>query len=151
MLLSAIDNAFIPLAPAGLPLVAVACLVMQQLVADSAVTVYDITEASVRQTLVRDRALGRVASTFSVAAMLAQLTAILAAGLLAEAIGLRATSWLAPIGGLIAAAILWASPVRTLLVLPKRAAEEGELRAAGPLAQAATAAVSAERDQPVGG
>ena len=43
MLLSAVGNAFIPLAPAGLPLVAVACLVMQQLVADSAVTVYDIT------------------------------------------------------------------------------------------------------------
>ncbi len=50
MLLSAVGNAFIPLAPAGLPLVAIGCLVMQQLVADSAVTVYDITEASVRQT-----------------------------------------------------------------------------------------------------
>ena len=60
--------------------VAVACLVMQQLVADSAVTVYDITEVSVRQTLVDDRALGRVASTFKVAAMLAQLVATLVAG-----------------------------------------------------------------------
>ena len=60
MLLSALGNAFIPLAPAGLPLVAIGCLVMQQLVADSAVTVYDITEVSVRQTLVHDRALGRV-------------------------------------------------------------------------------------------
>ncbi len=96
MLLAAVGNAFIPLAPAGLPLVAVGCLVMQQLVADSAVTVYDITEVTVRQTLVHDRALGRVASTFKVAAMLAQLVATLAAGILAEAIGLRATSWLAP-------------------------------------------------------
>ena len=52
MLLSALGNAFIPLAPAGLPLVAIGCLVMQQLVADSAVTVYDVTEVSVRQTLV---------------------------------------------------------------------------------------------------
>ena len=101
MLLSAVGNAFIPLAPAGLPLVAIGCLVMQQLVADSAVTVYDITEVSVRQTLVRDRALGRVASTFHVAAVLAQLVATLGAGLLAEAIGLRATSWLAPLGGLV--------------------------------------------------
>ena len=67
MLLSAVGNAFIPLAPAGLPLVAIGCLVIQQLVADSAVTVYDITEVSVRQTLVHDRALGRVASTFHVA------------------------------------------------------------------------------------
>ena len=35
MLLSAVGNAFIPLAPAGLPLLAVGALVMQQLVADS--------------------------------------------------------------------------------------------------------------------
>ena len=151
MLLSAIGNAFIPLAPAGLPLVAIACLVTQQLVADSAVTVYDITEASVRQTLVRDRALGRVSSTFHVAAMLSQLTATLAAGLLAEAIGLRATSWLAPLGGLVGAVILWASPVRTLILLPERPAEDGASRPAGPLAEAAAAAVQAERDQPVGG
>jgi MFS family permease len=150
MVLSAIGNAFIPLAPAGLPFIAIGCLVMQQLVADSAVTVYDITEASVRQTLVRDRALGRVASTFNVAAMLAQLTATLVAGLLAEAIGLRATSWLAPIGGLLAAAILWASPVRALVVLPERPAEERAV-GPGPLAEAAAAAVNAERDQPVGG
>jgi len=90
MLLAAVGNAFIPLAPAGLPLLAVACLVMQQLVGDSAVTVYDITEVSVRQTLVRDRALGRVAATFRVAALVAQLVATLGAGLLAEVIGLRA-------------------------------------------------------------
>ncbi len=100
MLLAAVGNAFIPLAPSGLPLVAIGCLVMQQLVADSAVTVYDITEVSVRQTLVHDRALGRVSSTFKVAAMVAQLVATLGAGLLAEVIGLRATSWLAPLGGL---------------------------------------------------
>jgi predicted MFS family arabinose efflux permease len=151
MLLSAIGNAFIPLAPAGLPIVAIGCLVMQQLVADSAVTVYDITEVSVRQTLVRDRALGRVTSTFHVAAMLAQLTATLVAGVLAEAIGLRATSWLAPIGGLVAAAILWASPVRTLLVLPERPADAIVPPAPGELAGAAAAAVESERDQPVGG
>jgi len=151
MLLSAIGNAFIPLAPAGLPLIAIGCLVMQQLVADSAVTVYDITEVSVRQTLVRDRALGRVASTFNVAAMIAQLTATLAAGLLAEAIGLRATSWLAPLGGLVAAVILWASPVRTLLVPPDRPVQGGAPLGTGSFADAAAAALEAERDQPIGG
>ena len=46
MLLTAVGNAFIPLAPAGLPLLAIGALVMQQLVADSAATVYDITEVS---------------------------------------------------------------------------------------------------------
>jgi MFS family permease len=154
MLLSAIGNAFMPLAPAGLPLLAIGCLVMQQLVADSAVTVYDITETSVRQTLVRDRALGRVASTFQVASGIAQLAATLGAGLLAEAIGLRATSWLAPLGGLVAAAILWASPVRRLRVLPEQPRDEAT-RGDSPLADAAAAtpaaAVSAERDKPVGG
>ena len=143
MLLSALGNAFIPLAPAGLPIIAVACLVAQQLIADSAVTVYDITEVSVRQTLVHDRALGRVASTFKVAAMLAQLVATIGAGLLAEAIGLRATAWLAPVGGLVAAGILWLSPVRHLLVLPPAAGD------APPLDPHAIA-VAREMDQPPG-
>ena len=150
LLLSAIGDAFIPLAPAGLPLLAVGCLLMQQLVADSAVTVYEITEVSVRQALVHDRALGRVTSTFQVAAVLAQLIATLAAGLLAEAIGVRATSWLAPVGGLVGALVLWASPARRLLALPVRPAMEGQDRG-GTLAEAAAAAVEAERDQPVGG
>ena len=145
MLLSAVGNAFIPLAPAGLPLVAIGCLVMQQLVADSAVTVYDITEVSVRQTLVRDRALGRVASTFRVAAMTSQLIATLAAGVLAEVIGLRATSWLAPLGGVVAALILWASPVRSLIALPTTV--DGEpVPEPDPLAVAA----AVEWDQPPG-
>ena len=87
MLLAAIGNVFIPLAPVRAPLVAIGCLVLQQLVADSAVTVYDITEVSVRQTLVEDRALGRVTSTFHVAAGVAQLVATLSAGVLAEASG----------------------------------------------------------------
>jgi len=143
MLLSAVGNAFIPLAPAGLPLVAIGCLVVQQLVADSAVTVYDITEVSVRQTLVEDRALGRVASTFHVAAVIAQLAATLVAGLLAEMIGLRATSWLAPLGGLLGAAVLWFSPVRHLIALP---AGPGGPPAIDPVAIAA----ASEWDQPPG-
>ncbi|MFL5682534.1 MAG: hypothetical protein ACJ77O_05260, partial [Chloroflexota bacterium] len=145
MLLSALGNAFIPLAPTSLPIVAIACLVAQQLIADSAVTVYDINEVSVRQTLVHDRALGRVTSTFKVAAMLAQLVATIGAGFLAEAIGLRATAWLAPVGGLVAAAILWFSPVRHLLVLPPISGE-GEPPPLDPLA----IAVALEMDQPPG-
>jgi len=140
MLMAAAGNAFIPLAPSGLPVVAIACLVMQQLVADSAVTVYDVTEVSVRQTLVDDRALGRVTSTFHVAAVVAQLLATLAAGLLAEVIGLRATAWLAPLGGLIGAAVLFWSPVRSLHVLPVT-----EDRTPAQIV------VDVERDQPVGG
>ena len=140
MLMAAAGNAFIPLAPSGLPVIAIACLVMQQLVADSAVTVYDVTEVSVRQTLVDDRALGRVTSTFHFAAVVAQLAATLAAGLLAEVIGLRATAWLAPLGGLIGAAILFWSPVRSLHVLPVT-----EDRTPAQIV------LDVERDQPVGG
>ncbi len=143
MILAAIGNAFVPLAPAGLPIVAIGCLVVQQLVADSAATVYDITEVSVRQTLVHDRALGRVSSTFHVAAVLAQLVATLAAGVLAEVIGLRATSWLAPLGGLAGAAVLWFSPVRHLMVLPPAVA-------GSPLIDPVAVAVAVEMDQPPG-
>jgi len=139
MLLSALGNLFIPLAPAGLPLIAVACLVAQQLIADSAVTVYDVTEVSVRQALVADRELGRVAATFSVLAVAAQLVATVGAGLLAEVIGLRAVAFLAPIGGLLGAAVLWWSPVRTLRDLPVRDDRS-----------AAQVALDVERDQPVG-
>jgi MFS family permease len=144
MLLAGLGNAFIPLAPAGLPLIAIGCLVMQQLVADSAVTVYDITEVSVRQTLVHDRALGRVSSTFRVAAVLAQLAATITAGVLAEVIGLRATSWLGPIAAVVGAAILWLSPVRRLIVLPP--AIGGGVAPLDPVA----IALAAEREQPPG-
>ena len=143
LLLTSLGNAFIPLAPAGLPLVAIGCLVMAQIVSDSAATVYDITEVSVRQTLVRDRAQGRVNSTFHVGAMIAQLGATLVAGVLGEVIGVRATAWLAPIGGLIGAAVLWFSPVRHLLVLA--AAADGE-----PSIDPIAIAVAAEMDRPPG-
>ncbi|HET7167972.1 MAG TPA: MFS transporter [Candidatus Limnocylindrales bacterium] len=139
MLLAALGNALIPLAPAGMPLIAVAFLLGQQLIADSAITVYDVTETSVRQTLVSDRELGRVASTFQVASAAAQLFATIGAGLLAEGIGLRATAFLAPLGGLLAAAVLYWSPVRTLrdlTILDQR--------------RPAEVVVDVERDQPVG-
>ena len=80
-----------------------------------------------------------MASTFHVASAAAQLVATVGAGLLAEVIGLRATSFLAPLGGLLAAAILYWSPVRTLRDLSAYDARS-----------AAQAANDAERDQPVG-
>jgi MFS family permease len=138
-LMIAVGFLFIPLAPAGLPLVALLFLVGQQLVSDPAETVYDVTETSVRQTFVRDRELGRVASTFRVLAVAAQLLATIGAGLLAEVIGLRATAFLAPLGGVVAAAVLWRSPVRYLRDLP---AADGRT--------AAEVVVDSERDQPAG-
>jgi MFS family permease len=118
MAVLAIGNAFIPIAPAAFPIVAIACLLVQQLVGDGAATVFDIADTTVRQTLVPDRQLGRVTSTFFVAGHAAQLASTLAAGVLAEVIGLRLTLVLAPIGALVGAFVLWRSPVRTLIQLP---------------------------------
>ncbi len=114
MLFAALGNLLMPLAPAGLPLVAIACLLGQQLIGDTAVTVFDVTEISVRQARVGDRQLGRVNATVRVAMVLAQLAATLVGGLLAELIGLRGAAFLAPIGALLGAWALYASPVRRL-------------------------------------
>jgi MFS family permease len=112
--LVSIGNLLMPLAPAGAPLLAVAFLVGQQLIADAGHTVFEITTVSVQQSVVDERQLGRVNATVDVALLLAQLVSTLAAGALALAIGLRATAFLAPLGGVAAMAILWASPVRRL-------------------------------------
>ena len=111
---AAFGNLLIPLAPAGLPVVAVACLLGQQLIGDTAATLFDVTEISVRQARVDDRVLGRVNATVRVAMVLAQLAATLAGGLVAEAIGLRCAAFLAPLGALLGASALLASPVRSL-------------------------------------
>lgn len=139
MLLAGVGNAFVPLAPAGMPLVAAAFLITQQLVGDSAVTVYDITEQSVRQATVESRLLGRAASTFQVGAMAVQLTATIGAGLAAEALGLRFAAALAPLGALIGALVLWFSPVRALRI---RSLETG---------QEALEELERPMEQPIGG
>jgi len=139
MLVASVGFALIPLAPASIPILAFAFLVGQQLIGDGAVTLYDVAETSVRQARVDARALGRVAATVQVGSVGAQLAAALAAGLLAEVIGLRATAFLAPLGTLVAAGILVASPVRRLRDLPVM---DGR--------SPAEVVVDVERDQPVG-
>jgi MFS family permease len=114
MIGAGLGNLLIPLAPVGMPLVAVTLLIGQQLIGDTAVTVFDVTEVSVRQARVADRQLGRVNATVRVAMVLAQLAATLAGGLVAEAVGLRAAAFLAPLGALLGAGAIWLSPVRRL-------------------------------------
>jgi MFS family permease len=145
LVFAAVGNAFIPLAPSGLPVIALACLLVQQLVGDSAATVFDITETTVRQTLVADRQLGRVASTVHVASVAAQLAATIGAGVLAETIGLRATTVFAPIGVLLGAVFLWASPVRTLIRLP------AVQPVPDPRLAVAEATAESSRNEPFGG
>jgi MFS family permease len=124
----AFGNLLIPLAPAGLPVIAIACLVGQQLIGDTAMTVFDVASVSVLQARVDDRRLGRVNATFRVGGALAQLAATLAGGLIAEAIGLREAAFLAPAAALLATVVLLASPARSLERDVRRgAAAEAEL------------------------
>lgn len=139
MVMCAVGNLFVPLAPAAFPLIAVAFLIGQQLVTDSALTVYNITDVSIRQSIVPDRELGRVGSTFGVLEVVAQLIATIVAGILAETIGLRPTAFLSPLLAIAAAVVLWRSPVRLLRELPTM-----DTRGA------AEVVVDVERDQPVG-
>ncbi|HEX3218643.1 MAG TPA: MFS transporter [Candidatus Limnocylindria bacterium] len=132
LLLAALGNAFVPLAPAGAPILAAGFLVAQQLVGDGGDTMYAISEQTVRQATVENQLLGRVASTILVASGAAQLVATLAAGLLAEVIGLRAVAVIAPLGALCGAAVIWFSPVWRLRIhelgaSPTEVAEERAL------------------------
>ena len=111
LLFAALGNMLIPLAPAGLPLVAVAFLVGQQLIGDTAVTVFDVSEISMRQARVDDRQLGRVNATVRVVMVLAQLIGTVAGGLLAETVGLRGATFVAPVFALVGCLGLYRSPV----------------------------------------
>ncbi len=111
LLFAAIGNLLIPLAPAALPLVAVAFLVGQQLIGDTAVTMFDVTEISIRQARVADRHLGRVNATVRVVMVLAQLFGTVAGGILAEVIGLRGAALIAPVFALVGCLGLYRSPV----------------------------------------
>lgn len=111
LLFAALGNLLIPLAPVGLPVVAIALLVGQQLIGDTAVTIFDVTEVSMRQARVTDRQLGRVNATVRVVMVLAQLAGTVFAGVVAEAVGLRVAAFIAPVFALVGAAGLYLSPV----------------------------------------
>ena len=80
-------------------------------------TAYDITELVVRQTIVHDRALGRVDATVRVASV-AQLIATLAGRLPGARDRAAHHAVIAPVFGLLGVLILWFSPVRALAELP---------------------------------
>jgi MFS family permease len=117
LLAGAFGNLLIPLAPVGAPFVAFGFLAAQQLIGDAGMTAFDISEVSVRQTVTDDRQLGRVNATIRVSMLSAQLVATLCAGVLAVVVGLRFTLFLAPLGALAAAAIIWLSPLRRVRLL----------------------------------
>ena len=112
LVLAALATMLIPLAPAGAPLIAVAFLLAQQLIGDSAITVFDVTEVSVRQSRVPESQLGRVNGTVHTAAVVAQLAGTLLGGIVAAVFGLRVALVLGPLGVVLGLIGVWASPVR---------------------------------------
>ncbi len=113
LLLAALGSLLTPLAPAGLPLVALGCLLGQQLIGDAGAVAYEISETSFRQGRVPARQLGRVNATVHVATVLAQLVATMLGGVIGATIGLRVSLFVAPLIAIVGVVILWASPLRT--------------------------------------
>jgi MFS family permease len=114
VLIGMLGSYSIPLAPVGAPLIAMAFLIGQQLITDPSMTAFDITDTSIRQSIVHDRQLGRVNATVRVAILVAQLIATLGAGFLAVQFGLREMLFLGPTVGLLGVLAVWFSPVRRI-------------------------------------
>jgi MFS family permease len=120
--LAAIGEAFVPLATTA-NAIGVLFLVGQQIVADSALTVYDINQVSLRQAITAAHVLGRVNASVRVTEFGAILLGTVAAGYIGEAVGLRETLWLGVALSLLAAVALALSPVRAVRRIPESAVE----------------------------
>ena len=115
-----IGSAFIPLAPAGALVLGAACLIIQQLVGDCAGTLFEITQVSLTQSVVEDRLLGRVNGSIRFFEDVFQLAGTIAGGVIAELLGLRAAMAFGVLGGLVAVAFVWFSPIPRLRTMPGR-------------------------------
>ena len=93
LLLATIGQAFVPLATAA-NAIGVLFLVGQQIVADSALTVYDINQVSLRQAIAPAHVLGQVNASVRVTEFGAVLLGTVIAGYIGETVGLRETLWL---------------------------------------------------------
>jgi MFS family permease len=120
--LAAIGEAFVPLATTA-NAIGVLFLVGQQIVADSALTVYDINQVSLRQAITAAHVLGRVNASVRVTEFGAILLGTVAAGYIGETVGLRETLWLGVALSLLAAVALALSPVRAVRRIPESAVE----------------------------
>ncbi|MBA2597127.1 MAG: MFS transporter [Chloroflexia bacterium] len=118
LLLASLGDAFVPLATAA-NIVGVIFLVAQQLVADSALTVYDINQVSLRQAIAPAHVLGRVNASVRVTEFGAVLLGTVVAGYIGETFGLRQTLWLGVALSFAGAMILLFSPVRDVQRIPE--------------------------------
>jgi MFS family permease len=113
-----IGGALIPLAPSGAVLLGATFLVAQQVIGDSAGTVYGVLETSLTQSIVDGRVLGRVNGTVEMFTTLLALVGAILGGILAEVFGLRAALAVGVLGGATAVLFIWFSPIRAMRTPP---------------------------------
>lgn len=110
-------QALVPLVT-SVSVVSIILLVGQQLITDSAATVYDINQVSLRQAITPDRLLGRVNASVRVLELAVTLAATVFTGLISEMVGLRAMLVVEAALLIVAAIWLVMSPVRHLRSQP---------------------------------
>ncbi|HET7028946.1 MAG TPA: MFS transporter [Candidatus Limnocylindrales bacterium] len=111
---TAIFSSLIPLAPTGAVLIGGAILVTQQIVGDAFGTIYEVVEESVTQTIVHDRVLGRVNATVTFVTTTTALAGSIIGGVIGAAFGLRVAFVVGILGAVVAALVVWLSPVGRL-------------------------------------
>jgi hypothetical protein len=116
--LSALAAFLIPLAH-GSVWAAEGFLIGAQLLGDGLFTIYAINELSLRQQVTPDRLLGRTNASLQLLQGGIGPLGALAAGILAQGIGVRATLYVAAAGMLVSAMWLVFSPVRGMPTLPE--------------------------------
>lgn len=102
-----------PFAPAA-PVAGLAALVVSQVIGDALAVAGGVLTASLRQTLLPQAVLGRVAGAFHASAGAMAVIGALGGGLLGQAIGPRAALLIAALGFFIPALIAVLSPLRDL-------------------------------------
>jgi MFS family permease len=113
----ALFSLLVPLA-FGSPNMAAAMLMAAQFGGDALMVIVIVLAASLRQTVMPNEILGRVAAVFKAAGGLCGVVGALAAGSIASVIGVRETVLIAAIGYFLAPLIALLSPLRTLKSLP---------------------------------
>jgi MFS family permease len=107
----------VPLA-SGTPAMATAMLMAAQFGGDALLVVAIILGSSLRQTVLPNEVLGRVAAVFKAAGGLCGVTGALAGGAIAGVVGVRETLLIAAIGYFLAPVIALLSPLKALKSLP---------------------------------
>jgi len=104
----------------GAVAVAAMFIAVQQLGGDTAFTIFNINEVTLRQTVAPDHLLGRVNGAMRMLTLGIYPIGAVVCGLVSESVGVRGTLAVAIIGIAVSSVWLIASPLRRLRTLPVR-------------------------------